>query len=67
MDSYQQLYENLHKLKSTQIKLKIYNYINKINDHKTSVIDLLCKSTSEEVKIKNFNLAHSKVKIASFL
>ena len=58
MNSYQQLQENLRELKLTQMSLHIDDYINKINDHKTSIVDALCELTSKEVEIKNFNAAH---------
>ena len=41
MNSYQQLQENLRELKLTQISLQIDDYINKINDHKISIVDAL--------------------------
>lgn len=66
MNSYQQLQENLLELKLTQMSLQIDDYINKINDHKTSIVDALCELTSKEVEVKNFNAAHAMVKVAGF-
>ncbi|MGL5152253.1 MAG: ATP-binding protein [Clostridium sp.] len=66
MNSYQQLQENLRELKLTQMSLQIDDYINKINDHKTSIVDALCELTSKEVEVKNFNAAHAMVKVAGF-
>lgn len=43
MNSYQQLQENLRELKLTQMSLQIDDYINKINDHKISIVDALCE------------------------
>ena len=50
MNSYQQLQENLRELKLTQMSLQIDDYINKINDHKISIVDALCELTSKEVE-----------------
>ena len=58
--------ENLHELKLTQISLQIDDYINKINEHKISIVDALCELTSKEVEVKNFNAAHAMVKVAAF-
>lgn len=66
MNSYQQLQENLRELKLTQMSLQIDDYINKINDHKTSIVDALCELTSKEVEVKNFNAANAMVKVAGF-
>ena len=66
MNSYQQLQENLRELKLTQMSLQIDDYINKINDHKISIVDALCELTSKEVEVKNFNAAHAMVKVAGF-
>ena len=49
MNNYQQLQKNLHELKLTQISLQIDDYINKINEHKLSIVDALCELTSKEV------------------
>ena len=43
MNNYQQLQKNLHELKLTQISLQIDDYINKINEHKLSIVDALCE------------------------
>ena len=45
MNNYQQLQKNLHELKLTQISLQIDDYINKINEHKLSIVDALCELT----------------------
>ena len=66
MNNYQQLQKNLHELKLTQISLQIDDYINKINEHKLSIVDALCELTSKEVEVKNFNAAHAMVKVAAF-
>ena len=66
MNSYQQLQENLRELKLTQMSLQIDDYINKINEHKISIVDALCELTSKEVEVKNFNAAHAMVKVAGF-
>ena len=42
------------------------DYINKINEHKLSIVDALCELTSKEVEVKNFNAAHAMVKVAAF-
>ena len=52
MNSYQQLQENLHELKLTQMRLQIDDYINKINDHKISIVDDLCELISKKLKLK---------------
>lgn len=52
MNSYQQLQENLRELKLTQMSLQIDDYINKINDHKISIVDDLCELTSKKLKLK---------------
>ena len=52
MNSYQQLQENLRELKLTQMSLQIDDYINKINDHKISIVDALCELTSKKLKLK---------------
>ena len=57
MNNYQQLQKNLHKLKLTQMSLHLDDYINKINDHKISVVDALYELTTKEVKVKDFNAA----------
>ena len=54
MNNYQQLQKNLHELKLTQISLQIDDYINKINEHKLSIVDALCELTSKEVKVAAF-------------
>ena len=54
------------ELKLTQMSLQIDDYINKINDHKISIVDDLCELTSKEVEVKNFNAAHAMVKVAGF-
>lgn len=41
MNNYQQLQKNLRDLKLTQMSLQLDDYINKINDHKISVVDAL--------------------------
>ena len=64
MNNYQQLQKNLHELKLTQISLQIDDYINKINEHKISIVDALCELTSKEVEVKNFNATHAMVKVA---
>ena len=61
MNNYQQLQNNLHNLKLTQMSLHLDDYINKINDHKISIVDALCELTSKEVDVKNFNAAHAMV------
>ena len=66
MNNYQQLQKNLHELKLTQISLQIDDYINKINEHKLSIVDALCELTSKEVEVKNFNAVHAMVKVAAF-
>lgn len=66
MNNFQQLQKNLHELKLTQISLQIDDYINKINEHKLSIVDALCELTSKEVEVKNFNAAHAMVKVAAF-
>ncbi len=66
MNNYQQLQKNLHELKLIQISLQIDDYINKINEHKLSIVDALCELTSKEVEVKNFNAAHAMVKVAAF-
>ena len=52
MNSYQQLQENLRELELTQMSLEIDDYINKINDHKISIVDDLCELTSKKLKLK---------------
>lgn len=49
------------------MSLQIDDYINKINDNKTSIVDALCELTSKEVEVENFNAAHAMVKVACFL
>ena len=66
MNNYQQLQKNLHELKLTQISLQIDDYINKINEHKLSIVDALCELTSKEVEVKNFNATNAMVKVAGF-
>ena len=59
MNNYQQLQKNLRDLKLTQMSLQLDDYINKINDHKISVVDALYELTNKEVKVKNFNAANA--------
>lgn len=40
------------ELKLTQMSLQIDDYINKINDHKISIVDDLCELTSKKLKLK---------------
>lgn len=40
------------ELKLTQMSLQIDDYINKINDHKISIVDALYELTSKKLKLK---------------
>jgi len=66
MNSYQSLCENLEALKLVQIKLKLDEYITKINENKISVVDALYELTKKEIEIKNFNATNAMVKVAGF-
>lgn len=66
MNNYQKLCENLEKLKLTQTKLNLDNYLSEINDNKISIVDALCELTSKEIEIKNFNATNAMVKVAGF-
>lgn len=66
MNSYQQLQQNLHDLKLTQISLKIDDYIAQVNEGKISVVDALYELTAKELDVKNFNATNAMVKVAGF-
>jgi DNA replication protein DnaC len=66
MNNYQQLQQNLHDLKLTQISLKIDDYIAQVNEGKISVVDALYELTSKELDIKNLNATNAMVKVAGF-
>lgn len=66
MNNYQILCDNLDELKLVQMKLKIDEYITKINENKISVVDALYELTSKELEIKNFNATNAMVKVAGF-
>lgn len=66
MNNYQQLQQNLHDLRLTQISLKIDDYITQINEGKISVVDALFELTAKELEVKNFNATNAMVKVAGF-
>jgi DNA replication protein DnaC len=66
MSRYQKLLENLDKLKLTQMKLHVGDYIYKINDDNLSVVDALYELTEKEIKIKDFNATNAMIKVAGF-
>lgn len=66
MNNYQQLQQNLHDLKLTQISLKIDDYIAQVNEGKISVVDALYELTDKELDVKNFNATNAMVKVAGF-
>lgn len=66
MNNYQQLQQNLHDLKLTQISLKIDDYIAQVNEGKISVVDALYELTGKELDVKNFNATNAMVKVAGF-
>lgn len=66
MNNYQQLQQNLHDLRLTQISLKIDDYITQINEGKISVVDALFELTAKELEVKNFNATNAMVTVAGF-
>lgn len=66
MNNYQQLQQNLHELRLTQMSLKVDNYITQVNEGKISVVDALFELTSKEIEVKNFNATNAMVKVAGF-
>jgi len=66
MNNYQQLQQNLHDLKLTQISLKIDDYVAQVNEGKISVVDALYELTAKELDVKNFNATNAMVKVAGF-
>ena len=66
MNNYQQLQENLHDLRLTQISLKLDDYITQVNEGKISVVDALYELTAKELEVKNFNATNAMVKVAGF-
>ncbi|MCT4545215.1 MAG: IS21-like element helper ATPase IstB [Vallitalea sp.] len=66
MSRYQKLLENLDKLKLTQMKIHVSDYIDKINDDKLSVVDALYELTEKEIDIKDYNATNAMIKVAGF-
>lgn len=66
MSNYQELRENLKKLKLVQVSLKLDEYITKVNESKISLVDALYELTKKEIEIKNFNAINAMVKVAGF-
>jgi len=66
MNNYQELCKNLSELKLVQIKLKLDEYISKINTNNISVVDALYELTKKEIEVKNFNAKNAMVKVAGF-
>lgn len=66
MSKYQKLQENLEKLKLTQLKLHLDDYIDKINEQKLSITDALFELTEKELEIKNYNATNAMIKVAGF-
>ena len=66
MNNYQNLIRNLEKLKLTQIRLELDEYIRKINESEISVVNALYEMTQKELKVKNYNATNAMVKVAGF-
>lgn len=66
MNNYQKLVTNLEELKLPHFKLKLDDYVNKINDNNISLVDALLEITTEELYIKNLNATNAMVKVAAF-
>ena len=66
MSRYQKLQENLDKLKLSQIKIHLGDYIDKINDENMSVADALYELTEKEIAVKDYNATNAMIKVAGF-
>jgi DNA replication protein DnaC len=66
MSRYQKLQENLEKLKLTQIRIHLDDYIDQINEQKMSITDALFELTEKELEIKNYNATNAMIKVAGF-
>jgi DNA replication protein DnaC len=62
----QKLQENLEKLKLTQIRIHLDDYIDQINEQKMSITDALFELTEKELEIKNYNATNAMIKVAGF-
>lgn len=66
MSRYQKLQENLEKLKLTQVRIHLDEYIDQINEQKMSITDALFELTEKELEIKNYNATNAMIKVAGF-
>jgi len=66
MSRYQKLQENLEKLKLTQVRIHLEDYIDQINEQKMSITDALFELTEKELEIKNYNATNAMIKVAGF-
>lgn len=66
MSRYQKLQENLEKLKLTQVRIHLDDYIDQINEQKMSITDALFELTEKELEIKNYNATNAMIKVAGF-